>query len=173
MSDYAVYEGKLVPVDEFMHHGIKGMKWGVRRYQNPDGTLTEEGRDRYIRKGDRDSYDRYVQGQLKGKNKDQKSKILREESRRMSETVQEHNRKAVTRTVATFLAGGAGGMALSAITANPVPAIIGIGANWVNMAMTAAGSTKYVNNAQKMANVINKHWDEANIDKNVQRRLNV
>lgn len=27
-----------------MHHGIKGMKWGVRRYQNEDGTLTEEGK---------------------------------------------------------------------------------------------------------------------------------
>lgn len=29
------------------HHGIKGQKWGVRRYQNEDGTLTEEGRKRY------------------------------------------------------------------------------------------------------------------------------
>ena len=30
------------------HHGIKGQKWGVRRYQNPDGTLTEEGKLRYL-----------------------------------------------------------------------------------------------------------------------------
>ena len=30
-----------------MHHGIKGMHWGVRRYQNEDGTLTSEGKRRY------------------------------------------------------------------------------------------------------------------------------
>ena len=30
-----------------MHWGIKGMKWGLRRYQNPDGTLTEAGKLRY------------------------------------------------------------------------------------------------------------------------------
>ena len=28
---------------ELYHHGIKGQKWGVRRYQNPDGSLTAEG----------------------------------------------------------------------------------------------------------------------------------
>lgn len=31
---------------ELYHHGIKGMKWGVRRYQNKDGTLTESGKKR-------------------------------------------------------------------------------------------------------------------------------
>ena len=30
-----------------MHHGVKGMRWGVRNYQNADGTLTAEGRARY------------------------------------------------------------------------------------------------------------------------------
>lgn len=37
-------------MDKYMciaHHGIKGQKWGVRRYQNPDGTLTEYGKHRY------------------------------------------------------------------------------------------------------------------------------
>lgn len=29
------------------HHGIKGMKWGVRKYQNEDGSLTIEGKRRY------------------------------------------------------------------------------------------------------------------------------
>lgn len=33
---------------ELVHWGIKGQKWGVRRYQNPDGSLTPAGRKRYL-----------------------------------------------------------------------------------------------------------------------------
>lgn len=36
-------------MDYLIHHGIKGMKWGVRRYQNADGSYTPEGRKRYSR----------------------------------------------------------------------------------------------------------------------------
>lgn len=33
-----------------VHHGVKGMKWGVRRFRNEDGTLTEAGKKRYLNK---------------------------------------------------------------------------------------------------------------------------
>lgn len=33
-------------MDELQHHGIKGQKWGVRRFQNADGSLTTAGKQR-------------------------------------------------------------------------------------------------------------------------------
>jgi hypothetical protein len=34
-------------MNELYHHGILGQKWGIRRYQNEDGSLTPEGKKRY------------------------------------------------------------------------------------------------------------------------------
>lgn len=58
-----------------VHHGIKGMKWGVRRFQNPDGTLTEAGKKRY--KIDSD-------GNIRKLSKEEKAS-MRQEARRVSE----------------------------------------------------------------------------------------
>lgn len=41
------YVGTMPVGEHLSHHGIKGMKWGQRRYQNPDGSLTAAGRVRY------------------------------------------------------------------------------------------------------------------------------
>ena len=44
-----IYGNTLVLGDSsyLEHHGIKNQKWGVRRFQNPDGSLTAAGRIRY------------------------------------------------------------------------------------------------------------------------------
>lgn len=44
MAVYYATESEDITLE---HHGIKGQKWGVRRFQNPDGTLTKEGQKRY------------------------------------------------------------------------------------------------------------------------------
>lgn len=57
ISLYSLYDPYLI------HSGIKGMKWGVRRYQNPDGSLTDEGMIRYNRKNKNQYNPNYSEGQ--------------------------------------------------------------------------------------------------------------
>ena len=51
---YGVYYQKTED-DELMHYGVKGMRWGVRRYQNKDGSLTSAGKKRAKKSDDSDN----------------------------------------------------------------------------------------------------------------------
>lgn len=46
-----ISDGSFISDEEIYHHGIKGMRWGIRRYQNPDGSLTPAGR-KHLEKAD-------------------------------------------------------------------------------------------------------------------------
>lgn len=46
-SNYAEYFGVEQNQNALEHHGIKGQKWGIRRFQNEDGSYTTEGKERY------------------------------------------------------------------------------------------------------------------------------
>lgn len=57
-------------MDELMHYGIRGQKWGIRRYQNPDGSLTAEGRKRYakeIKAANKEAFERGAQATRYGR----------------------------------------------------------------------------------------------------------
>lgn len=74
--------------DYLIHHGIKGQKWGVRRYENSDGTLTVEGKERYgkAKRKYQESDNVFVSGKVKydeplsGKIKKEVDRIVRANS---------------------------------------------------------------------------------------------
>ena len=91
---------------ELCHHGIKGQRWGIRRYQNPDGTYTEAGLKR-LRKKDvrwaKRNYNKIYKTTYKKSKKEMKKFVKKDLNKRLSEKtkngresktyINEYNRK--------------------------------------------------------------------------------
>lgn len=88
--------GSFVNKDELYHWGIKGMKWGIRRYQNSDGSLTAEGRKRYNSEAEKGGYNQSKSDGTRFKNtKKGGQEILKADARRYAREDDEALRNVV------------------------------------------------------------------------------
>lgn len=74
--------------DELYHHGILGQKWGIRRYQNEDGSLTSEGRKRY---GLKEYKAERAKLRVEGENRSKAAKRINEINNEMDRLRKGHN----------------------------------------------------------------------------------
>lgn len=71
--------------DELYHHGIKGQRWGIRRFQNKDGSLTPLGKKRVKENSDNnDNHDDYQKAHSKTSVKTLSDKELRDRVNRLN-----------------------------------------------------------------------------------------
>ena len=80
--------------DTLQHHGIKGMKWGVRRYQNKDGSLTPLGEKRM---GVKSGPDKKLREDLKDRRAARRLNVQKQRQAMMQETLDRMNARRIER----------------------------------------------------------------------------
>lgn len=144
------YLRRVAPEDYLMHHGVEGQKWGRRRWQNEDGSLTPAGREHYGYKGNRyDRYENKVRSEIEGRSeatyserKKYNSGLTKNENKRRvaSQVIEDQLRKREVIDSAIgggTVAGYIGGAIATAITGNPVFLGVSLGSIVGGSAVTA------------------------------------
>ncbi len=125
--------------NELSHHGIKGQKWGIRRFQNKDGSLTNKGKKRYVLSY-KDRMERKINRDFE---KNKAEGITKDKSESAEMTIRKESRKigfqSVLRMVIPPVLVATGSAAVAAMTSNPIW-LLGIAAAPVTgAAINAAG----------------------------------
>lgn len=146
----------VVRSDEYLeHHGVKGQKHGIRRYQNEDGSLTPEGREHYGYNQGWEARQQYKRGTIDREQlreaKRAKGTIGKIDNvlnlglgRRMREFENRHKKGVMAATTAL---GVAGTIAVGVLTGGAAPAIVNAGAQALGSILGTGLRLKYVNPA--------------------------
>lgn len=169
------------------HHGVDGQKWGKRN--GPPYPLDSEGKADLIkqRKAEKKrekkeaikkvlespaAFDVDLEEKLKGKNKNEATKIIRKEAREYGEAV---GKVQLGRIVAGSVIGAMGGAAIGFATGGPVAAAGNavVGAILPNYATIPYTIIDSVVKQQPKENTLNDYYDKYNIDRDTKRIVNV